>query len=153
MLSTNNILNFHINYAFFSTILNLRGQILANPILTDTYHNIVYIFSLSHMACNFGFLVVLKSILWLFWAIECTWGLPTAPENLLSGYLKRYLKYVFNDFSKNFSNNIILIWFVSFYLIKHLRNYKYLMEIHFFHIDLQTLQLFVYFFHLAFALQ
>ena len=127
--------------------------ILIFPLFCLTFRGIACTFCPNHMACNFGFLGVLKSILWLFWAIECIWGLPTAPENLLSGYLKRYLKYVFNDFSKNFSNNIILIWFVSFYLIKHLRNYKYLMEIHFFHIDLQTLQLFVYFFHLAFALQ
>ena len=143
---------FDKNYSKCGTKKNLAIPLFIreNEII---YHNIVYICDHCHMACNFGFLGVLKSILWLFWAIECTWGLPTAPEDLLSGYLKRYLKYVFNDFSKNFSNNIILIWFVSFYLIKHLRNYKYLMEIHFFHIDLQTLQLFVYFFHLAFALQ
>ena len=63
----------------------------------------------STWAKHSGFLGVLGSILWLFWAIECTWELPTAHGNLLSGYLKRYLKYFFNAFSQFFSKSYFLI--------------------------------------------
>jgi hypothetical protein len=36
-------------------------------------HNTAYISFHFHMACIFGFLGAFHSILWLFFALECTW--------------------------------------------------------------------------------
>ena len=55
-----------------------------------------------------GILVASHSILWLFSAIECTWEIPTALGKPSRRYLKRYLKYFFNDFSQFFSKAIFL---------------------------------------------
>jgi len=51
------------------------------------------------MAFIMGFSVDSQSILWFFFAIECTWELPTA----LGKPSRRYLKLFFNTFSKFFS--------------------------------------------------
>ena len=59
-----------------------------------------------------GFLGAFDNILGNFFAHFCFWELPRAPENLLSGYLKRYLKFKNGTFSRKICTAIFLMHFV-----------------------------------------
>jgi len=61
-------------------------KILANPYISYYLpQHCLYFFPEPHKLFIVGILVASHSILWLFFAFECTWELPTAPRVLPEG--------------------------------------------------------------------